>query len=80
MHELFSNYTWGTIADDIDHDEIIDNWRTPYTSVYVNTFLFFLMNLLVVALSATMPVPLGLIVPSFKIGAGLGRFVLFDSV
>ncbi|CAG2115079.1 unnamed protein product, partial [Medioppia subpectinata] len=74
MHELFSNYTWGTIADQIDKDEIIDNWKTPNTSVYVTTFLFFVMNLVIVALGSTLPVPSGLIIPSFKIGAGLGRF------
>ena len=74
MHELFSNFTWGIIADEIDRDDIIDNWRTSSTSVYTNTFLFFLMNLLVVALGSTLPVPLGLIIPSFKIGAGLGRY------
>lgn len=73
MHELFSNYSWHSMEELIDHDEIIDNWRTPYTSIFVNTFLFFVMNLLIVSIGATMPIPLGLIVPSFKIGAGLGR-------
>lgn len=53
---------------------IVDNWRTATTSVYTNTFAFFVMNLIIIAVASTMPVPLGLIVPSFKIGAGLGRF------
>lgn len=52
----------------------MDNWRTSNTSIFLHTFLFFVMNLVVVALTSTLPVPLGLIVPSFKIGAGLGRF------
>lgn len=73
MHELFSNYSWHSLQDLIDHDEVIDNWRTKYTSIFVNTFLFFAMNLIVVAVGATLPIPSGLIVPSFKIGAGLGR-------
>ncbi|XP_054160915.1 chloride channel protein 2-like [Oppia nitens] len=60
MHELFNNETWGLIANQIDTDPIIDNWRTPSTSIYT--------------LCSTLPVPAGLIVPSFKIGAGLGRF------
>ncbi|RWS31260.1 chloride channel protein 2-like protein [Leptotrombidium deliense] len=72
MHQLFSNETWG-IVDNSSENPIIDNWRTEYTSIYTNTFLFFVMNFLVIALTSTMPVPLGLIVPSFKIGAGLGR-------
>ena len=83
MHELFSNFTWGSIADQIDKDDIIDNWRTSSTSIYTNTFLFFVMNLIVVALASTLPVPAGLIIPSFKIGAGLGRLAfkhLFDSI
>lgn len=73
MHELFSNKTWGGVEYD-EEDDVIDNWRTESTSIYTNTFLFFVMNLVTVALASTMPVPLGLIVPSFKIGAGLGRF------
>lgn len=32
------------------------------------------MNLVIIALASTLPVPLGMIVPAFKIGAGLGRF------
>ena len=79
MHELFSNFSWHSLEGLIDHDEIVDNWRTPYTNVFVNTFLFFVMNLVVVAVGATMPIPLGLIVPSFKIGAGLGRQVRLKS-
>ena len=74
MHELFSNETWHNMNESIGgHHEIVDNWRTPYTSVFVNTFLFFLMNLIIVGFTCTLPIPSGLIVPSFKIGAGLGR-------
>lgn len=73
MHELFSNATWGTISPTDDH-HIVDNWKTEYTSIYINTFLFFVTNLALIALASTMPVPGGLIVPAFKIGAGLGRF------
>lgn len=75
MHELFSNFSWHSLEGVIDHDHVVDNWRTEYTSVFANTFLFFAINLVVVAVGATMPIPLGLIVPSFKIGAGLGRFL-----
>ena len=32
------------------------------------------MHIIVLAICATLPIPLGLIAPSLKIGAGLGRF------
>ncbi len=32
------------------------------------------MNIITLAICATIPIPLGLIAPSLKIGAGLGRF------
>lgn len=72
MHELFDNRTWHSMDHSV-HDEIVDNWRTDHTSVFTHTLLFFVMNMIIVGIGCTIPIPSGLIVPSFKIGAGLGR-------
>ena len=45
------------------------------TSIFGNLMVFCIANMLLVSLASTLPVPLGLIMPSFKIGAGMGRLV-----
>ena len=53
---------------------IVHNWSGEYTTVFINTFLFFLSNFFTIAIASTVPVPGGLIVPLFMLGAGFGRF------
>lgn len=76
LQQLFNNITWGAVNQRDDHqfEEVIKNWQTPYTSFYTNTFLYFITNLFLLAFATTTPVPGGVIVPLFTIGAGLGRF------
>lgn len=75
MKELFSNYNWHSINTTLnDTKQVLKHWQTESTSVFTQTFLFSLMNLLMVVMCSTLPIPYGLIVPSFKIGAGIGRF------
>lgn len=89
MHELYSNFTWHhhdprhvlsslaanettAFLDSTSH--ILHNWSTESTSIFINTFLFFVSNFVTIAIASTVPVPGGLIVPLFMLGAGLGRF------
>ncbi|KAI1283153.1 Chloride channel protein 2 [Halotydeus destructor] len=92
MHDLFSNFTWGTfetthyhlihehesvanVTHDLAHQiHIIQNWSSADSSIFVNTLLFVISNFFTVALASTVPIPGGLIVPLFFIGAGFGRF------
>ena len=80
MHELYSNFTWYGIREQDDNQtdpvvqHILHTWSSHHTSIFVNTFLFFVSNFLTIALASTVPVPGGLIVPLFMLGAGLGRF------
>ena len=84
MHELYSNFTWHHHPRDaggnlslplLSHRaHIIHNWSSDSTSIFTNTFLFFVSNFLTIAIASTVPVPGGLIVPLFMLGAGLGRF------
>lgn len=58
MHELFSNFTWGgmSILNATNEEiKILNNWQTPYTSVYINSFLFFVVNFFIIALASTVP-------------------------
>lgn len=89
MHELFSNFTWGSYdldhvihhgqsnfsSSQVEHEvHVLHNWTSSHSNIFVNTFLFVLCNFFTVALASTVPVPGGLIVPLFMIGAGFGRF------
>lgn len=91
MHELFSNFTWGSYelndvipgfhghgnfsSPRIEHEiHILHNWSSEHSSIFVNTFLFVASNFFTVVLASTVPIPGGLIVPLFMIGAGFGRF------
>lgn len=88
IHDLYSNFTWHnfhqsnihTIINDTilnHHDsheaQILERWTSESTDVFINTLLFFICNFITVALASTVPVPGGLIVPLFMIGAGFGR-------
>ena len=53
---------------------IVHNWSSEHSSVFINTFLFVVSNFLTIAIASTVPVPGGLIVPLFMLGAGVGRF------
>lgn len=90
IHDLYSNFTWHT-ADvnklffiNQSHHEalhqihVLKRWTSPSTDVFTNTLLFFVCNFVTVAVASTVPVPGGLIVPLFMIGAGFGR--LFGEV
>ncbi|XP_017482640.1 PREDICTED: chloride channel protein 2-like [Rhagoletis zephyria] len=77
IRELYSNYTWFPLQNAVDNQEqraVVDNWHTAHTTVFENTLLFSVMNIILIAVCTTLPIPGGIIVPSFKIGAGFGRF------
>lgn len=61
--------------DTMSHEaHVIHNWSSHSTSIFINTFLFVVSNFFTIALASTVPVPGGLIVPLFLVGAGFGRF------
>ena len=58
----------------IQHEmHILHNWSSASTNIFMNTFFFVISNFFTIALASTVPVPGGLIVPLFMVGAGLGR-------
>ncbi|XP_064610783.1 chloride channel protein 2-like isoform X2 [Liolophura sinensis] len=76
INELFSNITWSTgQAEDLADEQIISHWRHPATNIYVNLVIFIIMTFWMGAMSNTLPVPAGIFVPVFTVGAAFGRLV-----
>lgn len=72
--ELFCNFTWtGGVAETMEEELIMSHWVHPHTNVHVSLLLFTIMNFVMVAFANTMPLPAGIFIPLFTIGAGLGR-------
>jgi len=75
--ELFSNTTWGDTNPDLPskHHLIMMNWTTPYTSIFTNLSIYIAYTFFGSILASTLPVPTGVVIPSFKTGAAFGRLV-----
>ncbi|XP_055929436.1 chloride channel protein 2-like isoform X2 [Argiope bruennichi] len=75
MNELFSNITWSGTDLEVDDKIIVSHWITPYTNIYINLAIFIVMNFVTTTVCATLPVPAGVFIPVFRIGAAFGRLV-----
>ncbi|XP_067658627.1 chloride channel protein 2-like [Haliotis asinina] len=76
INELFSNITWTTgQAEDLDDEAILQHWRHPQTNIYVTLVLFIIMTFQMGVFSNTLPIPAGIFVPVFTVGAAFGRLV-----
>ncbi|GFW23134.1 chloride channel protein 2 [Trichonephila clavipes] len=75
MNELFSNITWSGADLEVDDKIIVSHWITPYTNIYINLAIFIIMNFITTTVCATLPVPAGVFIPVFRIGAAFGRLV-----
>ena len=77
IHDLFSNHSWTDLTDDHDSHAVsmLSHWTTPYTDIFTNLVIYILTTFWLSIFAATLPVPTGVLVPSFKIGAALGRIV-----
>ena len=79
---LFSNHSW-TDSNETDtlyhhtheYRQVQDYWITQHTGIFVNMSIFMLMTFLTSIVAATLPVPTGVLIPAFKIGAAFGRLV-----
>ncbi|CAG9814797.1 unnamed protein product [Phaedon cochleariae] len=72
---LFSNFTW--TADDLTtaEESVLSHWKSPYTGVLVNLVCHILFNFVTSIVCSTVPVPSGIFIPVFKIGACFGRII-----
>ena len=75
---LFSNFTWAKDESDMSVEEFghIKHWRDPYTdSVFVSLTIYIVTTFFLSIIASTLPVPSGVLIPTFKIGAAFGRMV-----
>ncbi|XP_072036571.1 chloride channel protein 2-like isoform X2 [Amphiura filiformis] len=73
INELFSNYTLGNEPEDVNQENIYKPWHRP--NVFVTLAVFIVMQFWMTAVSVTLPVPAGVFIPVFTIGAAFGRLV-----
>ena len=75
---LFSNFTWTRDVEEMSVSEYehIKHWRDPYSnSVFVSLSVYIVTTFFLSILASTLPVPSGVLIPTFKIGAAFGRLV-----
>merc|ERR1719397_505557 len=78
IETLFSNFTWAKDESDMSVEEWdhVKHWRDPYTgSIFVNLSIYVISTFFLSILASTLPVPSGVLIPTFKIGAAFGRLV-----
>ncbi|CAH4036690.1 chloride channel protein 2 isoform X1 [Pieris brassicae] len=70
---LFANFTW---SDELTAEQaaIVSNWQTPEVDHFGCLIIYFFSIYFLSMVSCTLPVPAGIFVPAFKMGASLGRF------
>ena len=75
---LFSNYTWSRNISDFTVEEYdhVKHWKDPWTgNIFVVLTVYIISTFFLSILAATLPVPTGVLIPSFKMGAAFGRMV-----
>jgi chloride channel 2 len=77
VEELFSNITWCDTSPNLppEHHHIVENWTTPYTSIFTNLAIYIAYTFFGSILASTLPVPTGVVIPTFKTGAAFGRLI-----
>merc|ERR1719187_2631153 len=77
IEHLFSNYTWTSRSTDLQVDQHahVKHWTAGSDSVFVNLALYILSTFFLSILASTLPVPTGVLIPTFKVGAAFGRLV-----
>ncbi|XP_074107316.1 chloride channel protein 2 isoform X1 [Cotesia typhae] len=72
---LFTNFTWTKSGLSVEEMSVVQHWSTPYSDVFVGLFAYALFTFVFSIICSTVPVPSGIFIPVFKIGAALGRAV-----
>ncbi|XP_053200651.1 chloride channel protein 2-like isoform X2 [Panonychus citri] len=75
VDQLFSNITWGSGSQDYVTQGILKDWTTDHTSFYFHLCFYIFMTWWTSALASTIPVPSGVFIPVFLMGAAFGRLV-----
>ncbi|KAG9429369.1 chloride channel protein 2 isoform X2 [Apis mellifera carnica] len=73
VYGLFTNFTWTKQELGVEEMNIVKHWSTVYTDVFIGLIGFVAFTFVFSIISSTVPVPSGIFIPVFKIGAALGR-------
>ncbi|CRL08157.1 CLUMA_CG020883, isoform A [Clunio marinus] len=69
VSNLFTNFTWSQNNLNVEQAAIVSQWSNTYVDgVFFNLFFFSIIT-------STIPVPSGIFIPVFKIGAAMGRIM-----
>ena len=76
LDTLFDNKTWTKLGY-IDESEFIsqEGWKHPSVNIFVTLVIFITLHFFMTAIAITLPVPSGVFIPVFLIGAAFGRLV-----
>ena len=77
-HFCSSNFSWykNLSTTSVEEYDTIKHWQDPFfQSIFFTLSLYALYNFLASILALTLPVPSGVVIPTFKIGAAMGRIV-----
>ncbi|KAK7084273.1 Chloride channel protein 2 [Halocaridina rubra] len=75
---LFSNVTW-TVTDpdkilSPEQENILKHWMPSLdNNFHISLFVFQIVTVIQIAISSTLPLPNGMLIPLFKVGAAFGR-------
>ena len=75
---LFSNFSWyrNISQTSVEQYDTIKHWQDPYFhSIFFTLSVYAVYNFLASILALTLPVPSGVVIPTFKIGAAMGRII-----
>ncbi|XP_076639754.1 chloride channel protein 2 isoform X1 [Colletes latitarsis] len=75
VYGLFTNFTWTKQHLGVEEINTVKHWSTTYTDVFTGLLGFVAFTFIFSIISSTVPVPSGIFIPVFKIGAALGRAV-----
>ncbi|KAL7305148.1 hypothetical protein TKK_0002546 [Trichogramma kaykai] len=75
VHGLFTNFTWTKEDLNVEERNVVKHWSTESTNVFVGLLSFTAYTFIFSIISSTVPVPSGIFIPVFKIGAALGRAI-----
>lgn len=69
------NFTWTKSSLTVEQAAIVSFWKTQQTGVFINLIFYILFTFIFSIIASTIPVPSGIFIPVFKIGAGFGRLI-----
>jgi chloride channel 2 len=75
VKHMFSNFSWTGGNLTVAQHDIVKNWQTPWTGIYLHLVCVVAFNFVCSIFSSTMPIPNGSFIPNFRIGAAIGRIL-----